>query len=194
MERTMAEKQRVPAKVPLETIASGLRRERARTGLSLSEVARQAGISKSTLSHLEAGNGNPSLETLWALCVALDVPFARLLDPPRPQTQVIRAGEGAAIAAAESDYRATLLAASPPGARRDVYRIDAEPGTVRASRPHMPGVVEHLLLASGRALAGVSGEEVELGPGDYMAYPADLPHVFEALSPSTRAVLVLEHP
>ncbi|MFI9306915.1 cupin domain-containing protein [Streptomyces triculaminicus] len=54
--------------------------------------------------------------------------------------------------------------------------------------------MEHLLLASGRALAGVSGEEVELGPGDYIVYPADLPHVFEALSPSTRAVLVLEHP
>jgi transcriptional regulator with XRE-family HTH domain len=32
-------------------------------------------------SQLEAGNGNPSLETLWSLCVALDIPFARLLEP-----------------------------------------------------------------------------------------------------------------
>ncbi|MEV4437294.1 XRE family transcriptional regulator [Streptomyces sp. NPDC049555] len=190
----MSQEPASPAKVPLETIAAGLRRERARSGLSLSEVARRAGVSKSTLSNLESGSGNPNLETLWALCVALDVPFSRLLDPPRRSTQVIRAGEGAAVAAAESDYRATLLSASPPGARRDVYRIDAEPGTVRASDPHMPGVVEHLLLASGRALAGVAGEAVELGPGDYVVYPADLPHVFEALEPSTRAVLVLEHP
>ncbi|MFI2077801.1 MULTISPECIES: helix-turn-helix domain-containing protein [Streptomyces] len=190
----MAQQEQVSAKVPLESIATALRRERARAGLSLSEVARRAGVSKSTLSHLEAGNGNPSLETLWALCVTLDVPFSRLLDPPRPHTQVIRAGEGAAVAAAGSDYRATLLAASPPGARRDVYRIDAGPGTVRASDPHMPGVVEHVLLASGRALVGVTGEAVELRPGDYVAYPADLPHVFEALAPDTRAVLVLEHP
>jgi transcriptional regulator with XRE-family HTH domain len=183
----------VPGKVPLESIASGLRRERARTGLSLSEVARLAGVSKSTLSQLESGNGNPSLETLWALCVALDMPFSRLLDPPRPHTQVIRADEGAAVAAARADYRVALLAASPPAARRDIYRIDAEPGAVRASEPHMPGVVEHVVLASGRALVGVSGEEVELHPGDYIAYPADLPHIFEALAPATRAVLISEH-
>jgi quercetin dioxygenase-like cupin family protein len=40
----------------------------------------------------------------------------------------------------------------------------------------------------------VAGEPVELGPGDYICYPADLPHVFEALSPETFAVLVSEHP
>ncbi|QXE32948.1 XRE family transcriptional regulator [Streptomyces sp. GMY02] len=183
----------LPAKPPLASIASGLRRERVRASLSLSEVARQAGISKSTLSQLESGSGNPSLETLWALCVALNVPFSRLLDPPQPQVQVIRADEGAAVAAAGADYRATLLSACPPGARRDVYRIDAEPGTVRASDPHMPGVVEHVLLASGRALVGVADAPVEIHAGDYVAYPADLAHVFEALAPSTRAVLISEH-
>ncbi|GAA2228530.1 hypothetical protein GCM10010430_05310 [Kitasatospora cystarginea] len=106
---------------------------------------------------------------------------------------MIRADEGPAVAASDADYRATLLAASPPGARRDIYRIDASPGTVRASDPHMPGVVEHVLLSAGRALVGVAGEAVELHPGDHIAYPGDLPHVFEALEPGTRAVLVLEH-
>ena len=78
------------AKAPLEVIAASLRRERGRSGLSLTEVARRAGIAKSTLSQLESGTGNPSLETLWAICVALDAPFSRLLDPPRPHVQVIR--------------------------------------------------------------------------------------------------------
>ena len=124
-------------KAPLEVIAASLRRERRRTGLSLTEVARRAGIAKSTLSQLESGTGNPSVETLWAICVALDVPFSRLLDPPRPHTQVIRADEGPTVAAAEADYLATLLAACPPGARRDIYRIQADPGHPRASEPHM---------------------------------------------------------
>lgn len=66
---------------PISLIARSLVRERSRTGLSLAEVARRAGIAKSTLSQLESGNGNPSLETLWSLCVALDIPFARLLEP-----------------------------------------------------------------------------------------------------------------
>jgi transcriptional regulator with XRE-family HTH domain len=178
---------------PLELIAASLRRERRRTGLSLTEVARRAGIAKSTLSQLESGTGNPSLETLWAICVALDAPFSRLLDPPRPHVQVIRAGEGPTVAAADANYQATLLAACPPGARRDVYRITAEPGHPRLSAAHMAGVIEHVVLSAGRALIGVAGEPVELGPGDYICYPADLPHVFEALSPGTLAVLVSEH-
>jgi transcriptional regulator with XRE-family HTH domain len=182
-----------PSGAPLDLIAAALRRERRRSGLTLTEVARRAGIAKSTLSQLESGTGNPSLETLWAICVALDAPFSRLLDPPRPRIQVIRADEGPTISAEHANYRATLLTASPPGARRDVYRIDAEPGHARASEPHMPGVTEHVLLGSGRALVGVAGEPVELGPGDYISYPGDLPHVFEALEPRTRAVLVSEH-
>ena len=180
-------------KAPLEVIAASLRRERRRTGLSLTEVARRAGIAKSTLSQLESGTGNPSVETLWAICVALDAPFSRLLDPPRSQTQVIRADEGPTVAAAEADYLATLLAACPPGARRDVYRIQAEPGHARASEPHMPGVVEHVVLSIGRALVGMAGEPVELAPGDYIKYPGDVAHVFEALEPGTLAVLLSEH-
>ena len=182
-----------PAKAPLEVIAASLRRERRRAGLSLTEVARRAGIAKSTLSQLESGTGNPSLETLWAICVALDAPFSRLLDPPSPHILLIRADEGPTVSSAEADYQATLLAACPPGARRDVYRILAEPGPARASEPHMPGVVEHVVIGSGRALVGVAGEVVELSPGDYIRYPADVPHVFEALEPGTQAVLVSEH-
>jgi quercetin dioxygenase-like cupin family protein len=97
------------------------------------------------------------------------------------------------VSAARADYQATLVAACPPGARRDVYRISAEPGVGRESEPHMPGVVEHVVISSGRALVGLAGEPVELGPGDYICYPGDLPHVFQALEPGTRAVLVSEH-
>lgn len=189
----MAQEDPASTQLPMDSIATALRRERERAGLSLTEVARQANIAKSTLSQLESGKGNPNLETLWALCVTLDVPFSRLFDPPRPQVQVIRSDEGPAVASAQADYRAVLLSASPPGARRDFYRVEAEPGTARASEPHMPGVVEHVLLTTGRARAGLSNEPVELGPGDYVAYPADLPHVFEALEPSTRAVLITEN-
>ncbi|MEV4233664.1 MULTISPECIES: XRE family transcriptional regulator [unclassified Nocardia] len=178
---------------PQAVIAAALRRERTRAGLSLTEVANRAGVAKSTLSQLESGTGNPSLETLWALCVALDIPFSRLLDPPRPTVQVVRAGEGPVVAAAESEYRATLLAAGPANSRRDLFRITAEPGHARKSDPHIPGVIEHVLLATGRALIGPIDAPVELGPGDYISYPGDAPHVFEALAPDTWAALVVEY-
>ncbi|MFE9839166.1 helix-turn-helix domain-containing protein [Streptomyces sp. NPDC005551] len=182
-------------KPPLDVIAASLRAERVRAGLSLTEVSRRAGLAKSTLSQLESGAGNPSLETLWALCVVLEIPFSRLLGATsRPPVQVIRAGQGPAVVSAEAHYRATLLAASPPGARRDVYRIAAEPGPQRSSAPHTPGVVEHVVIGTGRALVGTAQEPVELLPGDYISYPADVPHVFQALESGTTAVLVSEHP
>jgi transcriptional regulator with XRE-family HTH domain len=162
-------------------------------GLSLSEVAKRAGIAKSTLSQLESASGNPSVETLWALSVVLDVPFSRLVDPPRPRVQVIRAGEGPAVFSERASYIATLLASCPPNARRDIYLITAEPGPARESDPHLPGVVEHVVLVSGRARVGLTQEPVELAPGDYVAYPGDVAHIFQALEPGTMAVLVSEH-
>jgi transcriptional regulator with XRE-family HTH domain len=182
-----------PRGAPLDVIAHSLRRERIKIGLSLSEVAKRAGIAKSTLSQLEAATGNPSVETLWALSVALDVPFSRLVDPPRPRVQVIRAGEGPAVHSERANYVATVLSSCPPNARRDLYLIAAEPGSAKESEPHMPGVVEHVVVAVGRVRLGPLEETVELGPNDYAAYPGDVEHVFEALEPGTVAVMISEH-
>ena len=178
---------------PLRAIALAVRRERERVGLSLSELAKRAGVAKSTLSQLESSGGNPSVETLWALATALGVPFSRLVDPPRPAVRVIRSGDGPAIRSEEAHYVATLLASCPPHARRDVYVLTVEPGPPRRSDPHPPGTVEHVVLAQGRARLGPPDAPVELAPGDYCSYPGDLPHVFEALEPQTMAVLVSEH-
>jgi transcriptional regulator with XRE-family HTH domain len=178
---------------PLSAIAAALRRERGRHHVSLTELARRAGIAKSTLSQLEAGTGNPSVETLWALAVALDVPFSRLVDPPTAPVHVLRAGEGIAIASEHAPFTGTLLAACPPGARRDLHVITAEPGAAREADGHIPGTVEHMLVTAGRWQAGPDGDEVELGVGDYARFPGDRAHRYVALSPGTAAVLVMEY-
>jgi transcriptional regulator with XRE-family HTH domain len=178
---------------PLATIAAALRRERERHGISLTELARRAGIAKSTLSQLEAGAGNPSVETLWALAVVLDVPFSRLVDPPHAPVHVLRAGEGLAIRSEQAPFTGTLIAACPPGARRDLHVISGEPGAARAAQPHIHGTTEHMLVTAGRWRAGPAGAEVELGPGDYARFPGDRPHAYEALESGAAAVLVMEY-
>jgi transcriptional regulator with XRE-family HTH domain len=174
-------------------VAASIRRERERAGLTLTELARRANIAKSTLSQLESGTGNPSVETLWAIGVALDVSFGRLLEPPSQPVRVVRAGEGPVTYADASPYAATLLASTRPHSRCDLHRIAAEPGGVRRSEPHMAGVVEHVVVVSGRASLGPRDAPVELGPGDYVSYPGDAPHVFEALAADTTAVMVSEY-
>ncbi|MGH3647316.1 MAG: helix-turn-helix domain-containing protein [Micromonosporaceae bacterium] len=178
---------------PREVIAQALRRERERVGLSLSELAKRAGIAKSTVSQLEAGTGNPSVETLWALGVALGVPFSQLVAPGTPPVRVVRAGEGPTVPSEEASFTGTLLAACPPGARRDLYVVTIEPGTPRRAQPHIRGSVEHLLVMAGRMRTGPLDELVELGPGDYASFPGDVPHLYEALRPGTRVALVMEH-
>jgi transcriptional regulator with XRE-family HTH domain len=178
---------------PLTAIARALRRERERVGLSLTELARRAGIAKSTLSQLESGSGNPSVETLWALGVALGVPFSRLVDPPTAPVRVVRAGSSPRIQAEHAHFSGTLLAAGMPHARRDVYLIEMEPGSPRKAEAHIPGSVEHLVIAAGRLLAGPEGAAIELGPGDYATFPGDVDHVYEALEPGTWAVMIMEH-
>lgn len=178
---------------PIDVIADALRRERQRAGLSAAELARRADIAKSTVSQLESGSGNPSIETLWAISTALGIPFARLVAPPRAGVQLIRAGEGPTVPAAGARYLATVLATSPPHARRDVYLIRAEPGPAHESDPHSPGVVEHVVIGQGRALVGPIDAAVELGPGDYLAYPGDERHTFRALENHSFAVLISEH-
>lgn len=177
---------------PIEIVARGLVRERHRAGLSLGELARRANVAKSTLSQLEAGKGNPGLETLWALCMALNIPFATLLEPQPIQMQVLRRGEGVKILAGQANYEVTLLATCPPGARRDIYSIQSEPGAARCSEPHPLGSVEHIIITQGRALVGLTDTPEELNVGDYICYPADRPHIFKALEPGTTAMMIVE--
>mgnify|MGYP003618345623 CR=1 FL=1 len=99
------------AATPIGLLSASIRREREKLGLTVTELAKRAGIAKSTLSQLEGGAGNPSLETLWSLAMALDVPVSRLIAQPRMHVQVIRANEGIAAVSEQANYTATLLAA-----------------------------------------------------------------------------------
>jgi transcriptional regulator with XRE-family HTH domain len=173
-------------------IARALRRERERAGLGAAELARRAGVAKATVSQLESGTGNPSVETLWAIATALDVPFSVFVDAPGAQTHVVRAADRPGIRASDAPYEAFLLAAGAPHARSDLYLLRAQPGEPRRSLPHSSGTTEHVVLISGSASVGPAGEPVVLHPGDYMRYRGDAPHVFEARERDTTAVLVSE--
>jgi transcriptional regulator with XRE-family HTH domain len=178
---------------PIAQISDAIRRERDRAGLSLTELAKRAGVAKSTLSQLEAGTGNPSVETLWSLAVALDVPFSRVVDPQVTQVRVIRAGSRPGIGSDRSTLVATTLAPCPPGARRDLHLVTMEPGAAREAAPHIPGTIEHHIVITGRFRCGPAGEEIELGPGDYSCFPGDVAHTYAALAPASSMIMVMEY-
>src|ERR687886_1714377 len=79
-----------------EVLAANLRRLRIARHLSLSELARATQISKATLSGVESGRSNPTVETLAALAAALRVTLGELLEePPAGEVRVTRASRQA---------------------------------------------------------------------------------------------------
>src|SRR5690348_879918 len=93
-------------------LAASLRTLREEKGLTIGALAKQTRLSKSTISTIEAGTANPSLEVLWRLTQALGVPLGALLgaEQQRPEPRVIRAGEGTVIASESGAHLRLLLA------------------------------------------------------------------------------------
>jgi quercetin dioxygenase-like cupin family protein len=62
------------------------------------------------------------------------------------------------------------------------------------SAAHAPGVLETVTVIRGRILAGCAGAERELGEGESLRYPGDLPHRFAALGAPADAILLMHYP
>lgn len=78
----------------MRAIADNLQKLRKGQEMSLSLLARKAGIGKSTLFNLEKAQGNPAIDTLWSLARALDVPISALfVDTTLSDVRVMRREE-----------------------------------------------------------------------------------------------------
>jgi transcriptional regulator with XRE-family HTH domain len=175
---------------PVNAVAANLRRLRAERGVSTVALARDSGVARATLAQLEAGRGNPTLETLYALANTLGVALADVIaPPPSSDVSVVRAGEGPRVAGAAVRARLVARVSGP----FELYDMALRVGRRQRSQAHPAGVVEHVLIHTGRARVGPESAPVELGPGDYARYPADVVHVYEALE-AVGATLLIESP
>lgn len=159
-------------------VGQRLRRLREARGMSLSALARAAGIGKATLSGLEHATRNPTLETLYAVAGALGVPLTALVlapgDPPGAAADV----RGAAVTA-------TLLEVfEEPGAVFELLRMRVRPGVVQHSPAHAPGVSEHVTVYEGVLRAGPEFAPLIAGPGEHISWAADVPHVYGTVGPA----------
>jgi transcriptional regulator with XRE-family HTH domain len=175
---------------PVNAVAANLRRLRADRGMSTVALARDSGVARATLAQLEAGRGNPTLETLYALSNTLGVALADVIAPPSiADVEVVRAAEGPRVAGAA--VRARLVARVSGRGPFELYDLALRVGRRQRSDPHPAGVVEHVLVHAGRARVGPESAPVELGPGDYARYSADVVHVYEALEPVGATLLIV---
>ena len=59
-------------------VAKNIRRLREESKLSMDELSKLSGVSKSMLAQIERGEENPTISTLWKLSNGMKVPFDAL--------------------------------------------------------------------------------------------------------------------
>ncbi|MEU3075801.1 helix-turn-helix domain-containing protein [Streptomyces laurentii] len=172
-------------------LAANLRRARTRRGLSISELSRRSKIGKATLSQLESGAGNPTIETVFSLSRVLEVPISDLLDtPPASGLTVVRAKEAEVLSGEGVNLR-PLQRIESGDAVFEVFDQQVRAGGRQESLGHVG--TEHTIVQAGRLGVRVEGHEVELGPGDYVGFDAAAPHSYTALDGEVRSVLLLQY-
>jgi transcriptional regulator with XRE-family HTH domain len=154
--------------------------ERVARGMSLGDLARTSGLSRTILGRIEAGAGNPSVETLWRVSRALRLPLGALLaEDATPRVRRIARDERETLQAA-SGMDAWLVHADGREHRSEVYELRFAAGVDQRSEPHLPGTEELIHCIGGRLRAGPVEEQAALGPGDAVWFAADVPHAYTA--------------
>ena len=164
-----------------ELVARNVHRFRLERGLSIGDLARRSGLAKQTLSKLEMGNGNPTVETLAAVGSALDVSLRRLVTEWGTPVYVLRSDQGewshsrghqvrALDEVYGSGYVRTVLLKMTRG--DDSGEVDA----------HQPGTLHHAYVVSGKVRIGPTSDLVDLSAGDFVRFPGDIPHRQTCLS------------
>ena len=174
-------------------LAANLRRLRVARHLSLSELARATRISKATLSSIENGRANPTVDTLSALGGALRVSIAELLEElPLGEIRIVR---GAQARASQFDGLAqrALDELLVDGELR-VSEISLPAREAREPDAKAAGSRAHVFVLEGKLIAGPVERITELVAGDYASFPTDVPHVYEAGRDPTRALLLSQSP
>jgi len=172
-------------------VAANVARLRARDGLSLGALASRSGVGKATLSRLEAGQGNPTIETLYALADALSVSLGDLVSDASGLALHLRAADAPVV---DGVLRAKVMDRIYGVGLSEVLTLTVPAGQRRVAEPHAPGVEEHIVVTHGRLSVGPLAAPVALEEGDVLVFAADVPHVYEAGENEARAVAIMTYP
>jgi transcriptional regulator with XRE-family HTH domain len=168
-----------------ETIGREVKLHREKVGLTISELAKAAGLSAGMLSKIENGATSPSLATLQALCKALQIPFTALFkgyEEFRDAT-FVKAGQGLTIErrGTRAGHQYQLLGHSPHGpVMVEPYLITLTKETDTFPSFQHAGV-EFLFMLEGNVVYRHGDKIYDMRPGDALFFDAEAPHGPEEL-------------
>jgi transcriptional regulator with XRE-family HTH domain len=173
-----------------EIIAVNLKRIREDRHLSLGQLAEQAGVSKVILSQIEKGDSNPTINTIWKITGALQLPYTSLLEPPEVKTVHICKKD---IHDLEEDgYHIFSYYPKDQDRNFEMYQIEMDAGCVHESIGHSSNSSEYIMVMEGRMALEINGAEYLLEPDDALYFDASYPHIYKnAFDQRVKAVLII---
>ena len=151
-----------------------LRRKR---GLSQNQLSERADIPRSTITHMESGEGNPSLTNLCKLAAALSISIEELLSRPRSECTLLKAAEVRMLNRSSGKVRVHKL--MPDAVRGiEIDKVEIQANSSMTGRPHLLGSKEYLITLEGEVLGSVAGDDYAVANGDVLAFPGDQRHAY----------------
>jgi len=170
-------------------LSGNLRRLRIARHLSLSALARLTSTSKATLSAIENGRANPTVDTLALLAGALGVSIVDLMEEPQAaEMRIVRASR-ADDQSGEGVSQRRLDTILELHGSLEIFELSLAPHHTHEMSPRAVGSRQWMLILQGRMIAGPRERISELSSGDYASFPVDAPHVYETGGTSARALL-----
>lgn len=187
--------QPLPEPPPVGATLAALRQARA---LSLDELSRRAGVSKSMLSQIERAQANPTVAVVWRLANALGVAISELLGSAPalapPSITVLPAHATPALRSPDGLCELRILGPIELAGQFEWYELTVRPGGALVSQPHEPGSREHLTVLSGALEVTAGPAHSRLKTGETARYAADQAHAIRNPARSAAsALLVVMH-
>ncbi|HEX8601489.1 MAG TPA: XRE family transcriptional regulator [Pseudoduganella sp.] len=178
-------------------VGAALQRLRLARGLTLEDLSRIAGVSKSMLSQIEREKANPTIAITWRLANALGVAIGELLaDEQRPvdTIRVLDAHETPTLPGNHAGYVLRILGPMELAGKYEWYELTLAPGGELVSQAHDPGTTEHVTLLHGAIEIEVGTHKKKVKLGGTARYPADQQHALRNIGKAeAKALLVVIH-
>lgn len=174
---------------------AALRQARA---LSLDELSRQAGVSKSMLSQIERNQANPTVAVVWRLANALGVAVGDMLGearPPAPAIETVPAHHLPSLKSPDGLCELRILGPIELAGQFEWYELAMAAGGALESQAHEPGSREHITVLTGLVEVRSGTETTRLRHGETARYAVDQAHAIRNVGKgAASALLVVQHP
>jgi transcriptional regulator with XRE-family HTH domain len=157
-------------------IGERIRKERMKYNLSLSELAREIGVSVSLLSLVENGKATASMKVLDKICSFFSIHMASLFEEDKESSKVILLKSDKQLEVKIDDYRIRRFLLPRTGVPVEPVLVIIEPEAASIDFSVHKGV-EYGYVLEGKIIVEVEGDEpVVCCKGDSVFYKASQPH------------------